>query len=240
MPAATALAEAIASLDVRFGSRTVAAATAAMERAGQRRSFTGTSFDRISGGLGPGEIATLTGDGTCGKVTLAFRAVAGAQQEGGMALWADAARSFDPLAAQRCGIDLRRLIVVRPPSREDVILAARAALRSEGCRMVTVDLGPSFAAAGSIDDLAPLLPHARGSTAALLLLADAPARRLALPTFAFERVAWESRHGRTSGWSFAVRKVGAVRGERAVLQVGGLGAQLVDLGVQADALQAAV
>ncbi len=94
MAAATALAEAIATLDVRYGSRTVSAATTAMESARQRRSLTGTSFDRISGGIGPGEIVALAGEGTCGKVTLALRAVAGAQQEGGMVLWGDAARSF--------------------------------------------------------------------------------------------------------------------------------------------------
>jgi hypothetical protein len=104
--------------------------------------------------------------------------------------------------------------------------------------MVVVDLGPAFAGAGSIDDLAPLLPHARGSTASLVAVADAPARRLALPTFAFERAAWDGRHGRTSGWSFRVRKVGDVHGERAVLHVSDLGKQLVDRGVQTGVAKA--
>src|SRR5437867_3400851 len=145
MPVATALAEAIASLDVRFGSRTVTAATAAMDRMQQRRAFTGTPFDRISGGIGPGEVIAFAGEGTCGKVSLAFRAVVGAQQDGGMAMWVDAARSFDPLAARRSGVDLDRALVVRVRSREEVLLATGAALRSGGFRIVVVDLGPSFA-----------------------------------------------------------------------------------------------
>jgi predicted ATP-dependent serine protease len=217
-PVATALAEAITSLDVRYGARTVTDATAAMDRARQRRSFTRTSFDRISGGLGPGELAVLTGEGTCGKVTLALRAVAGAQTEGGMGFWLDPARSFDALAAQRSGVDLRRLVVIRARARDEIVIAASAALRSEGARVVVIDLGPSFAQAASPDALAPLLPQVRGSTAALVVIADAPAIRVSLPTFVFERVGWESRHGRTTGWTATVRRHGDAVAERALLK----------------------
>jgi len=218
MAAAAALAEAIASLDVRFGARTVTAVTAAAERAEQRRSFTDTSFDRISGGIGPGEIVALTGEGTCGKVTLALRAVAGAQRDGGMAMWIDPARSFDALAAQRSGVDLACVIVVRPRSRDEILLAAGAGLRGDGFRMVVVDLGPSFAQIASPDALSSVVPRVRGSTAALVVVSDAPAMRISLPTFVFERAGWESRHGRTTGWSVAVRRVGDARSDPALLE----------------------
>jgi predicted ATP-dependent serine protease len=218
MAAATALAEAIESLDVRFGARTVTAVSTAADRAEQRRSFTETSFDRISGGIGPGEIVALTGEGTCGKVTLALRAVAGAQRDGGMAMWIDPARSFDALAAQRSGVDLARVIVVRPRSRDEILLAAGAGLRGDGFRMVVVDLGPSFAQIASPDALSSIVPRVRGSTAALVVVSDAPAMRMSLPTFVFERAGWESRHGRTTGWSVAVRRLGDARSERAVLK----------------------
>ncbi|MGH2378496.1 MAG: hypothetical protein ACRDGT_08455 [Candidatus Limnocylindria bacterium] len=228
-----ALGEAIARLEGRFGARTVVTATAADGRARARRFATGTSFDHLSGGIEPGSALALSGEGTCGKVTLALRAVAGAQREGGMAIWVDPTRSLDPLAAQRAGIDLARLLVVRAPTREAVLVAAVSGLRSEGFRLVVVDLGPAFAAVASVDDLAPALPHVRGSTAALLVLADAPASRLALPTFAFERVGWEERHGRTAGWAFAVRRVGDPRDERAILHATSLGRRLVDGGPHA-------
>jgi predicted ATP-dependent serine protease len=218
MAAAAALAEAIASLDVRFGARTVTAVTAATETTRQRRSFTDTSFDRLSGGIGPGEVVSLTGEGTCGKVTLALRAVAGAQRDGGMALWIDPARSFDALAAHRSGVDLARLIVVRPRSRDEILLAAGAGLRGDGFRMVVVDLGPSFAQICSADALAPVVPRVRGSTAALVVVSDLPAMRIVLPTFAFERAGWETRHGRTTGWSVSVRRLGDARSESALLK----------------------
>lgn len=230
----TALAEAIARLDVRFGARTVASATAAADAARQRRFLTGTSFDRISAGIQTGTAVSLTGEGTCGKVTLAFHAVAGAQQAGGMALWVDPTRSFDPGAARRAGVDLRRVVVARARGIDEVVLCGGAALRSEGFRLVVVDLGPAFAAVAAPDGIAPVLPHVRGSTAALLVLSDRPLQRVALPTFVFERAEWERTGGRTLGWTTLVRRVGAAHDDRAVLRVAMLGRELVDGGVRSD------
>jgi len=218
MAAAAALTDAIARLDVRYGARTVVTATTARDRADQRRFLTGTPFDRLSGGIEPGSVVALVGEGTCGKVTMALRAVAGAQRDGAAALWVDGARSFDAVAAHRSGVDLHRAVVARARTGAEVLLAAGAGLRSEGFRLVVVDLGPSFAQVASPDALRPVLAHARGSTSALVVVADAPAIRLTLPTFAFERVSWEDRHGRTVGWTFAVRKLGDPAEDRAVLR----------------------
>lgn len=218
MGTAAALTEAIGRLDVRFGARTVITATSAVDRKRERRFLTETSFDRLAGGIEAGSVTALVGEGTCGKVTLAMRAVAGAQRDGATALWIDGARSFDAVAAHRSGVDLARLIVVRARTGAEVLLAIGAGLRSEGFRLVVVDLGPSFAQAASPDSLSPVIQHVRGSTSALVIVADAPPMRLSLPTFSFERVSWEHRHGRTSGWTFSVRKLGDPADERAVLQ----------------------
>jgi len=218
MAAAAALTDAIARLDVRYGARTVVTATSAADRTSGRRFLTETSFDRLTGGIEPGSVLALVGEGTCGKVTLALRAVAGAQRNGATALWVDGARSFDAVAAHRGGVDLQRLIVVRARSRDEVLLATSAGLRSEGFRLVVVDLGPSFAQVASPDSLAPVLPQVRGSTSALLVVTDVPAMRLSIATFAFERVAWEHCHGRTTGWTFAVRRLGADETEMPIRQ----------------------
>lgn len=215
---ATALAEAIAKLDVRFGARTVTPAAVAADRERQRRFLTDTPFDAISAGIASGSAIVLAGKGTCGKVTVALWAVAGAQRDGGAALWVDPARSFDPLAAARAGVDTRRAVVVRAQDREEVLLATGAGLRSEGFRIVVVDLGPSFAQATSADGLAEILPHARGSTSALVVIADAPPQRISATTFLFERAGWERRHGRTAGWAFAVHRLGDPSDERALLR----------------------
>ncbi|HET8569997.1 MAG TPA: hypothetical protein VFM93_13535 [Candidatus Limnocylindria bacterium] len=232
------LAGAMARIERRFGAHAVVRASAAERRAGERRTRTGTSLDRLTGGgLATGSPYAFVGEGTCGKLTLALRAVAAAQGEGGCAMWLDVPASFDPLAAERAGVALDRLLVVRARTREDVLVAAGAALRSDGFRLVAVDAGAPFGASLVPDDLAPLLPLVRSSTAALLVVAERPPARLALPTFRFERVAWERRHGRTLGWTFAASRAG--QAERAIFHVSSLGRTVTDVGLRTELVEAA-
>jgi hypothetical protein len=63
-------------------------------------------------------------------------------------------------------------------------------------------------------------------------------RRIAIPTFFFERVAWERRFDRTVGWSFAVGRAHTT--DRALFCVTSLDGALVDLGTRADLATVAV
>jgi hypothetical protein len=148
-----------------------------------------------------------------------------------MAAWIDPTASFDPLAAQRANVDLDRLVVVRARGA-GVALATAAALRSEGFRLVVVDVGEPLLGGVKIDDIAPALPTVRGSPAALLVVGGERGRRVAIPTFVFERVAWERRFDRTVGWSFAVRRAHA--SDRALFGVTSLDGALADLGTRSD------
>jgi hypothetical protein len=211
---ATALADAIARIESRYGTRAVVRGDVAERQDGERRIEARTA--------------------------LALSVAAAAQREGGMAAWIDASASLDPLAALRAGVDLDRLVVIRVSSADDVLLAGSAALRSEGFRLVVVDLGPSFASCCRVDDLAPLLPVVRGSPAALVVVAEERGRRLALPTIRVEKVAWQLRFGRTVGWSFAAGTPAS--SERALFCIGALDAAPRDLGTRtalADTLEAA-
>lgn len=224
----TALAQAIASVEGRFGTHVLERGAATERRSDERRIVSGSSLDTLPSGLASGAPLAFVGAGSCGKVTLAHRAAAGAQRDGGTVLWVDPTATFDPLAALRAGVELSRLIVVRAKSRDDVLLAASAALRSDGFRLAVVDTGPRLApaAAGTrIDDLAPLLPMVRSSPAGLLVLSDTRAARLAIPTYTVARVAWQQRFGRTTGWSSLVA-------QRALFHFGALGAELSDLGMR--------
>jgi len=93
------------------------------------------------------------------------------------------------LAGEAVDAASHRVIVVRARTLDEVTLAAGAALRSVGFRLVVVDLGPSFAQIASADQLAPLLANVRGSTAALVVVADHPPRRISLPVFETARAA---------------------------------------------------
>jgi hypothetical protein len=228
--ATAALAEAIASVEGRFGTHVLSQGAAAERRAGERRIQIDSSLDTLTPGLASGAPLALVGTGSCGKVALAHRAAAGAQRDGGTVLWIDPSATFDPLAAMRAGVDLERVFVVRAKSRDEVLLAAGAALRSDGFRLAVVDTGPQLAPGAHIDDLAPLLPIVRSSPAGLLVISDARAMRLAIPTFSVVRVAWARRFGRTTGWTSLIA-------ERALFDFAALGADSRDVGTRAALLE---
>ena len=149
-----------------------------------------------------------------------------------MTAWIDPTASFDPLAAQRANVDLERLVVVRARGA-GLALATAAALRSEGFRLVVVDVGdPAFGGA-NVDEIAPALSAVRGSPAALLVVAGERGRRVAIPTFVFERIGWERRFDRTVGWSFSVGR--AQTSDRALFRITSLDGAVVDLGTRAVA-----
>ena len=227
----TALARAIASVEGRFGTHVLSHGAAVERRTDERRIPTDSSLDAFTPGLAAGAPLAFVGTGTSGKVALAYRAAAGAQRDGGSVLWVDPCATFDAAAARRSGVDLSRLIVVRARSRDDVLLAAGAALRSDGFRLAVVDTGPQLAPGSTrIDDLAPLVPIVRSSPAALLVISDTRATRLAIPTFSFAHVAWQQRFGRTSGWTSLVA-------ERALFHFGGLGSEPSDVGMRRELLE---
>jgi hypothetical protein len=232
----TGLAGAIARIEGRFGVHALARGETSERHRNEIVIATKTSLDRvIGGGLAAGEPLAFIGPPSVGKLSLALRAVVGAQAQGGMVAWIDPLASFDPGAAERAGVDLERTIVVRA-RREAVALATAAALRSEGFRLVVVDAGdPAFGGA-DVDDLAPALPAVRGSPAAFLVVAAKRGRRVAVPAFVFERVAWERRFDRTVGWTFAVG--GTHESDRALFCV--TDGVLLDLGTRADLAEVAV
>lgn len=227
----SALADAIASVEGRFGTHVLAHGAIAERRAGERRITTESSLDTLTPGLASGAPLAFVGTGSTGKVALAHRAAAGAQRDGGTVLWIDPSATFDPLAAVRAGVDLERVFVVRARTRDDVLLAAGAALRSDGFRLAVVDTGPQLAPGSvRVDDLAPLLPIVRSSPAALLVISDVRATRLAIPTFSVARVAWAERFGRTTGWTSVVA-------ERVLFHFAALGAESRDLGTRGALLE---
>lgn len=228
----TALAQAIARVEGRFGTHVLAHGAAVERRVDERRISTDSSLDALTPGLASGAPLAFVGTGSSGKVALAHRAAAGAQRDGGSVLWVDPSATFDPVMARRAGVDLDRLIVVRARTRDAVLFATGAALRSDGFRLAVVDTGPQLASGGGtrIDDLAPLIPIVRSSPAALLVISEVRAARLAIPTFSFARIAWQQRFGRTSGWTSLVA-------ERALFHFGALGSEPTDVGTRRELLE---
>ena len=236
---APALAEAIARIEARYGTRAVVRGDVAERHDGERRIHAGTSLDRVTGGgIRAGEPFAFIGPATAGKLALALTVAAAAQREGGMAAWIDPSASFDPLAALRAGIDLDRLVVIRAQDADEVRLAGAAVLHSEGFRLLVVDLGPSFATRCGVNDLAPLIPVVRGSPAALLVVAEQRGT-FVIPSVRVAPIGWQQRFGRTVGWSFAAAGLGSAHTtagsrEHALFCVTSIDAAPTDLGMRAE------
>ena len=126
-------------------------------------------FDRLlEGGLGRGSMVELIGSRSSGRFSLVLTTLAAATGAGEAAALVDLGDALDPQAAAAAGIDLERLLWVRPRRIKEVLASAEAVLDS-GMPLVVIDLGM------------PPLPGGRGVEAAWLRLArSARARDIAL------------------------------------------------------------
>jgi hypothetical protein len=104
-----------------------------------------TGWDAVDalcgGGLAGGKVAEVIGPRSSGKMSFAFAAVARATAAGHLVAWIDAAHELHPPSAVALGVELDRLLVVRPPAT--AIAAARATeivARSNAFALIVIDL----------------------------------------------------------------------------------------------------
>lgn len=77
----------------------------------------------LSGGFPRGQISVLSGLPGTGRMTVAAHVLAAETQRGRAAAWIDAERSLYPPALVRLGVELTRLLIVRPARPELVVKA---------------------------------------------------------------------------------------------------------------------
>jgi recombination protein RecA len=121
------------------------------------------------GGIPRGRITEIAGMPTSGTGSLMLRTMASAQAEGDMAVYVDAGRTFDPLYAARCGVNLDRLLLVRPSAYRDGLHITHDLVASGGAGLLVFDLGtdPGSALTEPLDWLVSPLA---GSPCALVFL----------------------------------------------------------------------
>jgi recA bacterial DNA recombination protein len=156
-------------------------------------------LDAILGSRGlPREVgAAFRGGPSSGKTTLALRCVASAQEQGAIAAWLDLARVFDPVEAVGRGVDLRWLLIVRPPDLDEGFSLAASLLSGRSVDMLVVDL-PARLGGRTDERLRRLFAHGRRVGARLLVLEPASIGRSAAAVLAesaglhldLERRAW--------------------------------------------------
>ena len=98
------------------------------------------AFGHLFGGLPKGKLVELVGRRSSGRHSLALSALATATSAGEPAALVDLGDALDPQAAAAAGVDLERLLWVRP-TRIQAALASAEMLLATGFPLVVADLG---------------------------------------------------------------------------------------------------
>jgi hypothetical protein len=127
------------------------------------------------GGFARGALSALCGGPASGKTAVALSALREAQAEGGLAAFVDGRGELYPPAALALGVDLARLLIVRPEPALGMLLpglwAAEVLLASGAFPAVAIDVPLRGVSASRAEPLLRRLRAAaeKGGTAALLL-----------------------------------------------------------------------
>lgn len=99
------------------------------------------SFDQLlGGGLRRGKVVELVARRATGRFSIVMSALAAATSIGEAAALIDVNDHFDPQIADEAGVDLRRLLWVRPKTMKQAVMAAEM-ITATGFQLVVIDAG---------------------------------------------------------------------------------------------------
>jgi len=131
------------------------------------------------GGLPKGRIIEIYGPESSGKTTLCQHIIAEAQKMGGTAALIDAEHAFDPIYAEKTGVNVKELLVSQPDTGEQGLEIAETLIRSNAVDVIVIDsvaaLVPRAEIEGDIGDTTIAL-QARLMSQALRRLSGAVSR----------------------------------------------------------------
>ena len=111
----------------------------------------------VGGGWLLGKVSELVGPSSTGRTALAAATVAAATARGEVVAWVDVTDCLDPRSLADAGVDLSRVLWVRPRGTEAAVRAAELVLEAGGFTVVVVDLDNNA-------DIGRWVPEAGGAT----------------------------------------------------------------------------
>lgn len=110
----------------------------------KREDFLPTAIDAIDtilgGGLRRGKVVELVARRAAGRFSIVMSTLAAATSIGEAAALIDVSDHFDPQLAEAAGVDLRRLLWVRPGTMKQAVMAAEM-ITATGFQLVILDAG---------------------------------------------------------------------------------------------------
>ncbi len=101
----------------------------------------------LGGGWPQGKVGELVGPASSGRSAAAVATTAAATARGEVTAWIDPDGAFDPASAAAAGVDLERVLWVRPRGIGEAVRAAELVLGTGGFTVVVLDLGAAAAIA---------------------------------------------------------------------------------------------
>lgn len=143
-------------------------------RAEQRIACGTPALDRLlDGGFPRGQLSEIFGPPFSGRTSLAYRLLAAATARGEVAALIDCHDRFDPRTAEAAGLEISRLLWVRPPGEREALRASEILLATRGLGLVLLDFAdgiPGALAARFASAWPRLARQAATANAALVLL----------------------------------------------------------------------
>lgn len=93
----------------------------------------------LGGGLPRGDFVEIFGKPQAGKTTLCYWFMGQMQKRGGVVGFIDVEQDFDPVWAQKNGVNLDTLLISQPDSLEQALTIAEGLIRSNAVDMIVVD-----------------------------------------------------------------------------------------------------
>ena len=92
-----------------------------------------------AGGVPRGRVVEVYGPESSGKTTLATHIIAEAQKTGGTCAFIDAEHAFDPIYAEKLGVDVKHLLISQPDTGEQALQICETLVRSGALDVIVID-----------------------------------------------------------------------------------------------------
>jgi hypothetical protein len=126
----------------------------------------------LGGGLPAGRLSELLGPRSSGKTSVLLRLLAAATRRGEITAYVDLADALHPASAAAAGVDLARVLWVRPPALRAALRCTEMVLHAGGFALVVFDLGAGRLPAVRSAVWPRLLQAAERSHSAFVVLAS--------------------------------------------------------------------
>jgi energy-coupling factor transporter ATP-binding protein EcfA2 len=94
----------------------------------------------LQGGLPQGHLIEIVGAKSSGKTTLLFHMLSGLNEKERLAAYVDFSQTFYPPSARKSGIDLKKVVILRPESIQAGLRAVEILFRNESICVAAFDL----------------------------------------------------------------------------------------------------